>query len=67
MQMSTTKRRVHAIAPLAFPDDVRDEQIAGILREVLDLAEEGARVQGRAAMDPPRLGIHDRPIQFVLD
>ena len=26
-------------APLAFPEDERDEQIAGILRKVLDLAE----------------------------
>ena len=67
MQISTTKRRVHPIAPLAFPDDVRDEQIAGILREVLDLAKGGARFQERAAMDPPRLEIHDRPIQYVVD
>ena len=51
MQRSTTKLRVHAIVPLAFPEGVRDEQIAGVLREVLDLAEGVARARSRAAMD----------------
>jgi hypothetical protein len=46
MQMSTTKLRVHAIAPLAFPKDVRDEQIAGTSQKgPLELGAELPRIR----------------------
>ncbi|MBW1842767.1 MAG: hypothetical protein JRE38_01870 [Deltaproteobacteria bacterium] len=53
MQLSTTKRREQAIAPLAVPEEVRDEQIAGILREALDLRAElpWARLDSEFSID----------------